>query len=144
MTPIKRAREGFMLLEAVIALAIALIALGMLYMAPGWMYKTANYTEIEAALFDVGFSYAEQVLMGSGEVSDNMTVSFKTSSSSGVGNDRDIKFQCSYSCESSPVSDDLPGIEYEVLVFTIEPIGLSYPLPTLTFTGIGIKNTEEP
>jgi len=128
-----------MLIEAVIALAIALIALGMLYMAPGWMYKTANYAEIEAALFDAGFSYAEEIL--SKKKSDLRLSGNSTSTdvifitSTGV----EIKFKCTAITARKALlaeeEGDL-GKEGDFATFTIEPTNKEIPKTKLTFTGI--------
>jgi Tfp pilus assembly protein PilE len=133
MAHIKRAREGFLLIEALIALVIVLIALAMVYMAPSWMYKTAAYSEFEAALFDVGFSYAEEILsiekgdLGLVSNSSNTTIPFTDSS----GNT--IQFKCSFVTATRTIAD---AAQVDFATFTIAPINQTTRIATLTFTAI--------
>lgn len=130
MAHIKRAREGFLLIEALIALVIVLIALAMVYMAPSWMYKTAAYSEFEAALFDVGFSYAEEILSIEKDDLDssasNTTIPFTDSS----GNT--IQFKCSFVTATRTIADAV----VDFATFTIAPINQTTRIATLTFTAI--------
>jgi len=134
MAHIKRAREGFLLIEALIALVIVLIALAMVYMAPSWMYKTAAYSEFEAALFDVGFSYAEEIisikktdLKLSGNAS-NTTIPFTDSS----GNT--IQFKCSFETTPTTIAGATTPVDFAT--FTIAPSNQTTRIATLTFTAI--------
>ena len=132
MAHIKRAREGFLLIEALIALVIVLIALAMVYMAPSWMYKTAAYAEFEAALFDIGFSYSEEILsiekgnLGLVSNASNTTIPFTDSS----GNT--IQFKCSFVTATRTIAD----AEVDFATFTIAPINQTTRIATLTFTAI--------
>ncbi len=134
MAHIKRAREGFLLIEALIALVIVLIALAMVYMAPSWMYKTAAYSEFEAALFDVGFSYAEEILsiekgdLGLVSNSSNTTIPFTDSS----GNT--IQFKCAFVTAPRTIANAATQVDFAT--FTIAPINQTTRIATLTFTAI--------
>jgi len=132
MTQTDRTHEGFLLIEALIALVIVLIALAMVYMAPSWMYKTAAYAEFEAALFDVGFSYAEEKLtikkgdLGLVSNASNTTIPFTDSS----GNT--IQFKCAF----VTASKEIAGATVDFATFTISPISQTTRIATLTFTAI--------
>ena len=132
MAHIKRAREGILLIEALIALVIVLIALAMVYMAPSWMYKTAAYSEFEAALFDVGFSYAEEILSIEKDDLDssasNTTIPFTDSS----GNT--IQFKCAFVTAPRTIANAATQVDFAT--FTIAPINQTTRIATLTFTAI--------
>jgi Tfp pilus assembly protein PilV len=125
---------GFLLIEALIALAIIILALSMVYLAPAWMYKSASYAELEAAIFDIGFSYAEEIIsrpksaLGLIASASNTTVAFTDSSSN------TIRFNCAFVTAGRTIADAVTQVDFAT--FTIAPINQTTRIATLTFSAL--------
>jgi Tfp pilus assembly protein PilE len=125
----KNTLYGFMLVEALIALAIIVLALSMVYLAPSWMFKTANYAELEASLFDAANSFAEEIIripaskMG---LVNGATETIKTIRDS---SNSTVTFVCSLATESTQRTLTIGSLSLlgEFATITVYPTTVTHP-----------------
>ncbi len=116
-----RQRDGMSILEILVAFVIITIALAIVFIAPSGYFRLAQKIQIETDIYDVAFSFAEEMLLET-----SYTVAPKTITVN----------QISYFCdiEIGTWSDLVePGHTVDMATVTIQP--------SPTISGLDIKVT---
>lgn len=109
-------RAGFSIIEVLVAFTIIIIALAIVFIAPSGFFRLAQRIQIETDIYDVAFSFAEEMLLEASNTAAPKTITVN---------------QVSYFCNVATGTWNFVGQSVDMATVTVQP--------SPTISGLDIK-----